>query len=155
MSNLIQAVVCNSDDEHIIIHSHINAKGKMVLNKAEAALVIIELMKFLAPRTDMDISEINEKMKDSSILPKLNIAVVCLDLQDFLMWKKVMGYSEYRSPESLKRFTVDNVTYFCVCYDSHLHSWTPDSIVETPRACQNPEYTKLLELCKMYMRHKS
>jgi len=34
------------EELRLVIHSHINAKGKMVLNKEEAALLMIELYKF-------------------------------------------------------------------------------------------------------------
>lgn len=33
----------------LIIHSHIDTKGKMVLNKEEASLFMIELYKFISP----------------------------------------------------------------------------------------------------------
>lgn len=50
-SNLAAAVVSevigSNEDKRLIIHSHINHKGKMVLNKAEAGLLFIELYKFL------------------------------------------------------------------------------------------------------------
>lgn len=36
-----------NEEKHIIIHSHINTKGKMVLNKEEAMLLIAELYKFI------------------------------------------------------------------------------------------------------------
>jgi hypothetical protein len=36
-----------NEEKVIIVHSHINAKGKMILNKAEAALLMLELHKFI------------------------------------------------------------------------------------------------------------
>lgn len=38
---------CPEGEEKLIIHSHINTKGKMVLNRTEAALLLVELYKFL------------------------------------------------------------------------------------------------------------
>ena len=45
----IDAPTVSIDDNglHLIIHSHINMHGKMVLNKAEASLLLIELYKFI------------------------------------------------------------------------------------------------------------
>jgi hypothetical protein len=34
-------------EKTLIIHSHINQKGKMILNKDEALLLIVELYKFV------------------------------------------------------------------------------------------------------------
>jgi hypothetical protein len=51
--NLIEApVVTIKDKKTIIIHSHINFKGKMVLNKEEAMLIWLELHKFIFPEDD-------------------------------------------------------------------------------------------------------
>jgi hypothetical protein len=36
-----------NDEKTLIIHSHINTKGKMILNKQEASLLLIELYKFI------------------------------------------------------------------------------------------------------------
>jgi hypothetical protein len=36
-----------NDEKVLIIHSHINTKGKMILNKQEASLLLIELYKFI------------------------------------------------------------------------------------------------------------
>ena len=49
---VIEAPVVTVDDfwndrKVLIIHSHINTKGKMVLNKEEALLLLIELQKFI------------------------------------------------------------------------------------------------------------
>ncbi len=38
---------CPNGEEKLIIHNLINLKGKMVLNKPEAALLLIELYKFI------------------------------------------------------------------------------------------------------------
>ena len=37
----------NCDIPVLVIHSHINEKGKMVLTKEEAALLLVELYKFV------------------------------------------------------------------------------------------------------------
>jgi hypothetical protein len=36
-----------NDEKVIVIHSHINLKGKMILNKDEASLLLLELYKFI------------------------------------------------------------------------------------------------------------
>ena len=36
-----------NDEKTLIIHSYINLKGKMVLNKEEASLLLVELHKFV------------------------------------------------------------------------------------------------------------
>ena len=36
-----------NDKKVLIVHSHINSKGKMVLNQDEATLLLIELYKFI------------------------------------------------------------------------------------------------------------
>lgn len=36
------------NEKVLIIHSHINTKGKMILNKQEAGLLLIELSKFIS-----------------------------------------------------------------------------------------------------------
>jgi hypothetical protein len=36
-----------NDEKVIVVHSHINLKGKMILNKDEATLLLIELYKFI------------------------------------------------------------------------------------------------------------
>lgn len=36
-----------NNEKTIIIHSHINEKGKMILNESEALLLIAELYKFV------------------------------------------------------------------------------------------------------------
>ena len=36
-----------NDEKTLIVHSHINTKGKMILNKQEASLLLIELYKFI------------------------------------------------------------------------------------------------------------
>lgn len=50
--NIIEAPVVTVDDFYseektLVIHSHINTKGNMVLNKSEAGLLLIELYKFI------------------------------------------------------------------------------------------------------------
>lgn len=39
----------NHDYRTLIIHSHINFMGKMVLNETEAALLLVELWRFIFP----------------------------------------------------------------------------------------------------------
>jgi hypothetical protein len=39
----------NHDYRTLIIHSHINFMGKMVLNETEATLLLVELWKFIFP----------------------------------------------------------------------------------------------------------
>ena len=36
-----------NDEKVLIIHSHINQKGKMILKKEEALLLLVELYKFV------------------------------------------------------------------------------------------------------------
>lgn len=36
-----------SDEKRLIVHNYINSKGKMILNKAEASLLFVELYKFI------------------------------------------------------------------------------------------------------------
>jgi len=36
-----------NDEKVIVIHSHINGKGKMILNKEESSLLLVELYKFI------------------------------------------------------------------------------------------------------------
>ena len=36
-----------NDEKTIVIHNYINMKGKMVLNKEEASLLLLELYKFV------------------------------------------------------------------------------------------------------------
>ena len=36
-----------NDEKVLIVHSHINQKGKMILNKEEASLLLLELYKFI------------------------------------------------------------------------------------------------------------
>lgn len=50
--NMIEQPVVTIDDFYcdekvLVVHSHINLKGKMILNKDEAALLLIELYKFI------------------------------------------------------------------------------------------------------------
>lgn len=55
MSNIVikpivtVALDCDGN-EKLIVHSHINLKGKMVLNKDEAALLLLELHKFVTTK---------------------------------------------------------------------------------------------------------
>lgn len=44
---MIEAAIVEIDGELLILHSHVNTKGKVVLNKEEAALLLIELYKFI------------------------------------------------------------------------------------------------------------
>jgi hypothetical protein len=51
-NKIIEAPVVTIDDFYneektLIIHNYINMKGKMVLNKEEASLLLIELYKFV------------------------------------------------------------------------------------------------------------
>ena len=51
-NKIIEAPVITIDDFYndkktLIIHNYINNKGKMVLNKQEASLLLIELYKFV------------------------------------------------------------------------------------------------------------
>lgn len=51
-NKVIEAPVVTIDDFYnnektLIIHNYINMKGKMVLNKAEALLLLVELYKFV------------------------------------------------------------------------------------------------------------
>lgn len=51
-NKLIEAPVVTIDDFYneektLIVHNYINMKGKMVLNKEEASLLLIELYKFV------------------------------------------------------------------------------------------------------------
>jgi hypothetical protein len=36
-----------NDEKVIVVHSYINLKGKMILNKDEASLLLLELYKFI------------------------------------------------------------------------------------------------------------
>jgi hypothetical protein len=36
-----------NDENVLVVHSHINSKGKMILNKVEASLLLLELYKFI------------------------------------------------------------------------------------------------------------
>jgi hypothetical protein len=36
-----------NDNDRLVIHSHINEKGKMILNKEEACLLLVELYRFI------------------------------------------------------------------------------------------------------------
>jgi len=50
--NMIEQPVVTIDDFYndekvIVVHSHINLKGKMILNKDEASLLLLELYKFI------------------------------------------------------------------------------------------------------------
>lgn len=50
--NIIEAPVVTVDDFYndektLVIHSHINMKGKMILNKEEASLLLVELFNFI------------------------------------------------------------------------------------------------------------
>ncbi len=36
-----------NDEKVLVVHSHINSKGKMILNKDEASLLLLELYKFI------------------------------------------------------------------------------------------------------------
>ena len=52
MEDTVSACIVDVDTFHhpekiLIVHSYINQKGKMLLNKAEAALLLIELYKFI------------------------------------------------------------------------------------------------------------
>jgi len=52
MDKIIEAPVVTVDDFYydekmLIIHNYINMKGKMILNKEEASLLLIELYKFI------------------------------------------------------------------------------------------------------------
>lgn len=40
-------VVSIDENKHLVIHSCVNMHGKMVLNKADAALLLIELYNFI------------------------------------------------------------------------------------------------------------
>ena len=49
---IVEVPVVTVDDFYngektLTVHSHINQKGKMILNKEEAALLLIELYKFI------------------------------------------------------------------------------------------------------------
>jgi len=51
-NKIIEAPVTTIDDFYneektLIIHNYINMKGKMVLNKEEASLLLLELYKFI------------------------------------------------------------------------------------------------------------
>lgn len=51
-NKIIEAPVVTVDDFYnkektLIVHNYINMKGKMVLNKEEASLLLIELYKFV------------------------------------------------------------------------------------------------------------
>lgn len=51
-NNMVEAPITTIDTNDkenpiIIIHNYINIKGKMVINKSEAALLYLELHKFL------------------------------------------------------------------------------------------------------------
>ena len=51
-NKLIEAPVVTVDDFYseektLIIHNYINMKGKMILNKEEASLLLLELYKFI------------------------------------------------------------------------------------------------------------
>jgi hypothetical protein len=51
-NKIIEAPVVTVDDFYneektLIVHNYINMKGKMVLNKEEASLLLIELCKFV------------------------------------------------------------------------------------------------------------
>jgi hypothetical protein len=51
-TNLVEAPVVTVDDFYndekvLIVHNYINEKNKMILNKTEAALLLVELYKFI------------------------------------------------------------------------------------------------------------
>lgn len=43
----IDAPAIDDNRVHLVIHSHINMHGKMVLSKADASLLLIELYNFI------------------------------------------------------------------------------------------------------------
>ena len=52
MEELTESPVVTVDDFHheekvLIVHSYINQKGKMILTKSEASLLLLELYKFI------------------------------------------------------------------------------------------------------------
>lgn len=51
-NKIIEAPIVSIDDFYneektLVVHNYINMKGKMVLNKEEASLLLIELYKFI------------------------------------------------------------------------------------------------------------
>jgi hypothetical protein len=43
----IEVPVVTIDEKTLVIHNYINIRGKMVLNKEEASLLLLELYKFV------------------------------------------------------------------------------------------------------------
>ena len=47
MSNIVEAPCVTGDKETFILHNYVNLKGKLVLDRAKASLLLIELYKFI------------------------------------------------------------------------------------------------------------
>ena len=89
-------------------------------------------------------------IRDVNVKPnnvKEHVAVICLDTEDFLQWKKE-GKSFPKEYSSYNKFTDGDCMYHRVSRIDHLCSIPVNRIVETKYAKQNKEYLNIMEVVK-------
>lgn len=76
---------------------------------------------------------------------KQKIAVVSLNVKDFNIWKSEKNFVETKAG-TLKRFTVNNNTYFCITNLDDIIGKYFDVMLQTDDAHKNKEYTSIMSL---------
>ena len=83
-----------------------------------------------------------------------NIAVICVDVNDFTSWKKELKTDNFNKyiKDSKYKFIFGSTTYWCIYKPTQLISKTFDGFVETKNAKRNDTYGTIMEILKQQLK---
>lgn len=92
----------------------------------------------------LNLSEVN-------ILPDKHIAVISLNKEDFLKWKRDEGFGD-EAGDRVNRFKRDDKIYLRIAHETDLRGWCFDKIMETPYANKNKHYNEIITYSKITLK---
>lgn len=96
------------------------------------------------------VQEYENKHLNISDVRQRSIAVISLDAHDFNLWKNENNLNP-DGLDTLKRFNIDNTTYYCISKVCDLCSLNLDEIIETEYSKENKEYEQIKLVARGYL----
>lgn len=103
----------------------------------------------------------NERKKKTDLTDQLKsdykvVGVIAASIEDFLNWKKEQGHEHTGERlDTRRKYECNNTLYIGISRPEHCCSVTVDELIETSKACANPEYIQILEVIRPTIRKKS
>lgn len=88
------------------------------------------------------VQEYENKHLNISDVRQRSIGVISLDTHDFKLWKNENNL-KHDGLDTVRRFKIDNTTYYCISKVCDLCSLAIDEIIETKYAKENKEYEQI------------